>query len=1074
MLNLGELSFVSFLKPNLSYKPIVFWFLNHDLEEQELTWQMEQMVEKGIQGFFLHPRSGLLTPYFSRDWFDKIGYIIEEAERLGLSPWLYDDDPYPSGLAGGKVIADHPEYKGRRLIVIKRESQGNEDIQIDLPWGRLVKIIAVNKGGDRIDLTDRAGYIRDEWQSRRQYSTYFPTMEDDYYPHFRADTHNPHYRLYWHTPKGEWTILAFADVEVGYYWIFPSYTDLLNSEAVDYFITTTYEEYFKRYGDKFGSLIPGIFADEPKATGPLPWTGEFPAEFERRRGYPIDEVLPALVIDIEGASKYRADYWRTVTELFREHYADKLYEWCDHHDLKFTGHISPEEGPIFQVSLVGDLMNILKSMHIPGTDIITYRVGDKDNPAFNIGPKLVSSVAHQQGRRQVLAEAFALSRWQFTIAGMVWITNWLYVLGVNTLVSHGMFYSIDGYRKKEAGPSLFYQAIYWPYYDYFSTYAGRLGYMLTEGEHICELGLLYPITSLWSNLPVEMEKAKLIRDQFIFLVDTLLRKHFDYDLVDELELDNAEIRDGKLWIGAKGYRALVLPSLFSLSHKAMLKLREWKDDGGVIIASDDMELLVLNPIDGEELPQKEDIISLDYKARALADPEERKVWAEEIERVLSSNYGVDISIAGKSADEVFVQHRHREDKDIYFLANNSSQEAELDISLAGEGRPEEWNPISGKAIPLPFTLNEGRINTELNLPPRQGTFIAVDNKSDIKNLEADFYLEEINSRSIKGYTDKDKAELTINGNSYQQTFSPPLSPLNLGSTWRFSRDRGNVFILDRWKVREVKDDPDFKGEERYIPTYGWKVMPPQPLKELGIASYPTTIWYRASFQLKGKISQAKLVMETSSIKGDWTIFINGKKLEGFHRCREYDYHNLACDITELLSWGESLYEPGINVIAIEVKANSETEGLLEPLRIMGEFKIEFEEYESLGVKLVPVEKEEIISIGSWVEQGYPFYSGVGIYEQEFDLPEEYLTKRLFVELSVTNITQVLINEEDAGTLVWEPYRLEITDKVKVGRNKITLKVINSLVNLLYGSPDPSGLLGVVRIIPYERVEIALD
>ena len=90
------------------YRPAPFWFLNHKLEKEELKRQVKLMHEQGIHAFFMHPRAGLKTPYGSNEWFEMIGCIIEEAERLGMQAWLYDEDPFPSGPAGGRVFLDHP------------------------------------------------------------------------------------------------------------------------------------------------------------------------------------------------------------------------------------------------------------------------------------------------------------------------------------------------------------------------------------------------------------------------------------------------------------------------------------------------------------------------------------------------------------------------------------------------------------------------------------------------------------------------------------------------------------------------------------------------------------------------------------------------------------------------------------------------------------------------------------------------------------------------------------------------------------------------------------------------------
>src|SRR5690554_2962524 len=89
---------------DLDCGPLSFWFLNHWLEEDELVRQIGELKKKGFAGFFMHPRGGLNIPYGSGQWYQWIELCVKEARRQGMEAWLYDEDPYPSGAAGGRVI----------------------------------------------------------------------------------------------------------------------------------------------------------------------------------------------------------------------------------------------------------------------------------------------------------------------------------------------------------------------------------------------------------------------------------------------------------------------------------------------------------------------------------------------------------------------------------------------------------------------------------------------------------------------------------------------------------------------------------------------------------------------------------------------------------------------------------------------------------------------------------------------------------------------------------------------------------------------------------------------------------
>ncbi|MGN0494109.1 MAG: hypothetical protein ACI4F7_10715, partial [Acutalibacteraceae bacterium] len=117
------------------YAPIPFWFLNHRLEKEEITRQLKLMKQSGVSGFFAHPRAGLLTPYGSESWFSMMKFIAEESEKLGLHMWLYDEDPFPSGAAGGIVFFENPEYRAKALMC--RKVIPNADGVIDERLGQV-------------------------------------------------------------------------------------------------------------------------------------------------------------------------------------------------------------------------------------------------------------------------------------------------------------------------------------------------------------------------------------------------------------------------------------------------------------------------------------------------------------------------------------------------------------------------------------------------------------------------------------------------------------------------------------------------------------------------------------------------------------------------------------------------------------------------------------------------------------------------------------------------------------------------------------------------------------------------
>ncbi|MEM2936493.1 MAG: glycoside hydrolase, partial [Candidatus Bathyarchaeia archaeon] len=106
-----------FRGPGKEFRGAPFWSWNDRLEDQELVRQIAEMDEKGWGGFFMHAREGLVTPYMTGEWMDRIETCVKEAERRGMGAWLYDEDKWPSGFAGGMVPAKSSEYRGKALLM---------------------------------------------------------------------------------------------------------------------------------------------------------------------------------------------------------------------------------------------------------------------------------------------------------------------------------------------------------------------------------------------------------------------------------------------------------------------------------------------------------------------------------------------------------------------------------------------------------------------------------------------------------------------------------------------------------------------------------------------------------------------------------------------------------------------------------------------------------------------------------------------------------------------------------------------------------------------------------------------
>ena len=134
-------------KNAISHGGLPFWSWNDRLEEDELRRQIRNMHELEMNGFFMHARGGLETEYMSDEWHRAIEVCIDEARRLGMEAWAYDENGWPSGFAGGKLL-DDPENFIRHLIFTKTEHFPKEDhLAVDLLEGNVPRRVTAPEEG---------------------------------------------------------------------------------------------------------------------------------------------------------------------------------------------------------------------------------------------------------------------------------------------------------------------------------------------------------------------------------------------------------------------------------------------------------------------------------------------------------------------------------------------------------------------------------------------------------------------------------------------------------------------------------------------------------------------------------------------------------------------------------------------------------------------------------------------------------------------------------------------------------------------------------------------------------------
>ncbi|HPU58647.1 MAG TPA: hypothetical protein PLG48_03950, partial [Candidatus Avimonas sp.] len=104
-----------FKNPTSEYRGTPFWAWNCELDSDLLKRQIEYLKKMGFGGFHMHSRSGMATQYLSDEFMGLVKDCVEKAKGEQMLAWLYDEDRWPSGAAGG-LVTKNPEYRARHLL----------------------------------------------------------------------------------------------------------------------------------------------------------------------------------------------------------------------------------------------------------------------------------------------------------------------------------------------------------------------------------------------------------------------------------------------------------------------------------------------------------------------------------------------------------------------------------------------------------------------------------------------------------------------------------------------------------------------------------------------------------------------------------------------------------------------------------------------------------------------------------------------------------------------------------------------------------------------------------------------
>lgn len=701
---------------------------NRSLAEQFQSPPNDRRILKIIHGFPKDPKShealllNLLLQGFggvvcnvhfdqylqSEEYWQSFLHGVRMAKKLGMALWLYDEQGYPSGTAGGLTLQGHPGWQAIGLLAVDAP-MAKGPANLPLPEGPVVFARAYPVKGKALDLkagVDVAGHVADG-------------------------------AVRWEVPDGQWRLIAFVQqplfegthAAVNLYKKQP-YINLLMPEPTAYYLKINHQAYADRLPN-LKDFFEATFTDEPSLMSafmrggpgcpPLPWAPALAAEFRKRRGYDLLPLLPALVADVgPETGKVRCDFWQTVGELVAENFFGQIRDWCRAHGVPSGGHLLAEEDILAHCALYGDFFACVRNLDAPSIDCLSslpptapWHIAKMIGSVASLGdhPLAMSETSDhsQQWRRpEDKREKYIVS--EDEIRGTC---NRLYVGGINTTTSYYRWTNISTAQLRE-----------------INEYIGRCGVMLKGGKPVCDIAFYYPIETIWAhyvpspqwttNDPAARLTAKTFRD----LSYALFGARRDFLYVDATALRGAKVADGALQMGGMTFRALVLPQVDTIPLDVWKTVAAFHAGGGVVMAVGTVpanststfpceEVVRLSrEIFGESGVEPISIRPNDRGGVGVYVSQDYARWASKaLDRVLDPDFAAD-----SAKSPLRYTHRRTEGKDLYFVINDSPQAVSEKATVCAEGPCEVWDPATGGRA----SWTSG---SSLSLGPYGGTFI---------------------------------------------------------------------------------------------------------------------------------------------------------------------------------------------------------------------------------------------------------------------------------------------------------------------------------------------------------------
>lgn len=554
-----------------------WWWMGSAVDKENISRNIQIYANAGLGSLEITPIYGVKgneaneIPYLSDQWMEILAHTQKEAKANGIfidmntgTGWPFGGPDVTIQDAASKLLISKYHISGNRKVVLNIVPTDEKDRK----HATLSKLMAFSEKGTPIDLTHKV-----------------------------VNNH-----LQWNAPQGNWLLIAAfcgktlqkvkraAPGGEGYV------MNHLDARAVGNYLNK-----FDVAFSKANTPYPHNFFNDSYEVYQADWTEDFFEQFSARRGYKLEEYLPAFLYeeDTDLHARLRSDYRETIAEILRENFTLQWTEWAHKHGSQTRNQAHGSPGNLIDLYATVDIPECegfgLSDFGIKGLrkDSLT-RPNDSDISML----KYASSAAHIAGKTYTSSETFTwlTEHFRTSLSQCKPDMDLMFLSGVNRMYFHGTTYSpLDAqwpgwkfYASIDMSPT---NSI-WKDAPAFFDYITRCQSFLQMGQPDNDFLLYLPLYDMWYEqggrlLMFDIHSMKQRAPRFIEAVNQIISQGYDVDYISDNFIRSLQTKDGMLKTAGGGkYKALIVPKVKFMPHDVLQKLAKLAQEGATIVFSE--------------------------------------------------------------------------------------------------------------------------------------------------------------------------------------------------------------------------------------------------------------------------------------------------------------------------------------------------------------------------------------------------------------------------------------------------------------------------------------------------------